>query len=188
MKVSIIGEELLLEEDLPKHMYKGLKPSLKWNRQLNEDSLSRGIIRKEKVYHPMWMVKLLVIAERKPFPPKKKPNMAFVDAVSGYRGLFTSVPPITPKEVPQLYVQRADITKQELLDKYVIDVQDKQINRSYVLKKPRHEIKEIELVYLPLWRVEVDTNFLSKTFILNGNTGEPEDLLYKLWETGEWKL
>ncbi|SFF57348.1 hypothetical protein SAMN05216353_10256 [Halobacillus alkaliphilus] len=188
MKVSIIGEDHLPEEDLAKHMYRSLKPSLKWNRQLNEESLNRGIVKKEKVYHPMWTVKLLVIADRKPFPPKKKPNMAFVDALSGYRGLFTSVPPITAREVSQANVQRADITKQELLDKYVIDVQDKQINRSYILKKPRYEIKEAELVYLPLWRVEVDTDFLSKTFVINGNTGEPEDLLYKLRETGEWKL
>ncbi|MGI8314296.1 hypothetical protein [Halobacillus mangrovi] len=188
MNVSILGEESIMEKDLPGHMYKNLKPSLKWNRQLNEEILRQGIIKKEKMYHPMWVVKMLVIADRKPFPPKIKPNMAFIDAVSGYRGLFPSIPPITSKEVSESKLKRADITKQDLLKRYVIDVQDKQINRNYILKKPRYEIKETELVYLPLWEVAVDTNFLTTTFIINGNTGESEDLLFKLWQSNEWRL
>ncbi|ARI77885.1 hypothetical protein [Halobacillus mangrovi] len=188
MNVSILGEESIMEKDLPEHMYKNLKPSLKWNRQLNEETLKQGITKKEKIYHPMWIVKMLIIADRKPFPPKIKPNMAFIDAVSGYRGLFPNVPPITPTEVSDSKVRRAEITKQELLSKYIVDVQDKQINRNYILKKPRYEIKAIDLVYLPLWKVDVDTNFLTKTFIINGNTGESEELLLKLWNSTEWRL
>lgn len=188
MDVSLLGEDTVSEKELPTHIYKSLQPPLKWNRQLNEAAVEKGIVKKEKIYHPMWIVKMLVIADRKPFPPRIKPNMAFIDAVSGYRGLFPNVPPITGAEVPTTELEKAVITKQELLEKYVTNVQEKQINRSYVLKKPRYELKETEMVYLPLWKVEVDTDFLTKTFIINGNTGESEDLLMKLWKSNEWKL
>ncbi|GGD03110.1 hypothetical protein GCM10007216_37280 [Thalassobacillus devorans] len=188
MNVNVLGEDTLESHELPGYMYKNLKPSLKLNRQLNKELIEKGIVKKEKVYHPMWIVKMLEIADRKPFPPRKRPNMLFVDAVSGYRGLFPNVPPITQKEETSTRVKKASITKQELLGKYIVDVQEKQINRKYVLKKPGYEIKEIEMVYLPLWLVEVETAFFSKTFVLNGNTGESEDLLMKLWKSNEWKL
>lgn len=188
MNVNLLGEDTVAERDLPAHIYKSLHPPLKWNKQLNEAAVEKGIAKKEKIYHPMWVVKMLIIADRKPFPPRIKPNMAFIDAVSGYRGLFPNVPPITEAEVPSTKIQKAVITKQELLDKYVKHVQEKQINRSYILKKPKYEIKDTEMVYLPLWRVEIDTAFLTKTFIINGNTGESEDLLMKLWKSNDWKL
>ncbi|MBN8235594.1 hypothetical protein JF544_10070 [Halobacillus kuroshimensis] len=155
---------------------------------MNEEAIEQGITKLEKMYHPMWIVKMLVIADRKPFPSKVKPNMAFIDGRSGYRGLFPNVPPITQKEVLDSKVRSADITKQDVLNKYVTDIQEKQINRNYVLKKPRYDIKEIEVVYLPLWKVEVDSPYLTKTFVINGNTGESEDLLFELWSKNEWRL
>ncbi|MCA0984265.1 hypothetical protein LCL89_09430 [Halobacillus yeomjeoni] len=188
MNVNILGEETVTEQELPEYMYKNLKPSLKMNRNVTKETLENGIVKKEKLYHPMWIVKMLIIADRKPFPPKVKPNMAFIDAVSGYRGLFPNVPPINEKEVSESKVKKARITKQDLLSKYVVNIQEKQINRNYILKKPRYEIKETSIVYLPLWEVEVDTKYLTKTFVINGNTGESENLLYDLWQSGEWML
>ncbi|WP_181348009.1 hypothetical protein [Thalassobacillus sp. CUG 92003] len=188
MNVRVLGEEHVAEKDLPGHMYKSLKPSLKWKPQVNQELLGQGMIKRQKVYHPMWIVKLLVIAERKPFPPRTRPNMVFVDAISGYRGLFPSVPPILSQDVSQANVKQAAITKQELLNKYVIDVQEKQINRSYVLKKPRYEVKSAELVYLPLWEAHVETDALTQTFVINANTGESENLLKSLWSSREWQL
>lgn len=186
MNVKVLGEESIVEKDVPSHIYRNLKPSLKWNRQLNVNVIEEGMRKIEKIYHPMWIVKMLVIADRKPFPPKTKPNMAFVDAVSGYRGLFPSVPPIHSKEISNPMVKTAYIDNQEMLSQYVTDVQEKQINRSYVLKKPRYEIKETELVYLPLWEIDVDTDFLTKTFLMNGNTGQSEDLIRDLSISNEW--
>lgn len=188
MKLNILGEDSIQEHELPKYMYKGLKPSLKLNKKLDENVIKKGIVKSEKVYQPMWIVKMLIIADRKPFPPKIKPNMVFVDAISGYRGLFPNVPPVTQQKVASSKVKDATITKQELLEKYLINIQEKQINRNYVLKKPRYEVKEAEVVYLPLWLIEVDTDFFTKTFLINGNTGESEDLLKKLWKSNEWKL
>lgn len=188
MNVSLLGEGSMLEDELPKYIYKSLNPPLKWNRRLNEEVIEQGIVKKDKIYHPMWIVKMLIIADRKPFPPRIKPNMVFVDAISGYRGLFPNVPSVFQKEVSSSKLTKAMITKEELLEKYVKNIQEKQINRNYVLKKPKYDIKQTEMVYLPLWRVEVETDFLTKTFVINGNTGEAEDLLMKLWETNEWKL
>ncbi|MYL35813.1 hypothetical protein GLW08_15095 [Pontibacillus yanchengensis] len=187
MEVSVLGNEQIKEQDLPEHMYKSLKPSLKWNRHLNPEVLKQGIIDIEKIYYPMWTVRMLVIADRKPFSPKVKPNLAFIDGISGYRGLLSSVPPLVSKAVSNSSIKQPTITKEEL-NKYIYDVQDKQINRSYVLKKPRYEIKEINQTHLPLWKVEVSTDYLTKTFLINGNTGEPEELIQKLSTSDEWTL
>ncbi|CDQ19372.1 hypothetical protein [Halobacillus karajensis] len=188
MNVNLLGNGTVQARELSAYIYKTLKAPLRWNRKLDEEIIDKGIVKKEKIYHPMWAVKMLVIADRKPFPPRKKPNMAFVDAVSGYRGLFPNVPFVTQEKVSTSNVKEALITKQELLEKYITDIQKKQINRNYVLKKPRYEIRETEMVYLPLWKVEVETTFFTETFVINGNTGESEDLLMKLWNSNEWKL
>ncbi|WP_347861143.1 hypothetical protein U0355_10650 [Salimicrobium sp. PL1-032A] len=187
-KVTLLGEEKIEEKELPGLIYKQLKPTLRMKRGLDERTIRDGITRVEKRYHPMWVIKMLIIAERKPFPPKVTPNMVFVDGRSGYRGLFTTVPPRLEKEVGEHEVLRPFFSKQEMLGKYVKDVQEKQINRKYVLKKPKYDVKEMDLLYLPIWQVEVKNAHVDTTYWVNGNTGESEELLMKLCESQEWML
>ncbi|QSS98810.1 hypothetical protein IMZ31_11915 [Pontibacillus sp. ALD_SL1] len=188
MNVTILGEGKIQETDLSTSIYKSVKPTLRWNRHFTEKTIQEGIKEKTKIYYPMWIVKMLVIADRKPFTPKVKPNMVFIDAITGYRGLFPNIPPTAQKKVHASEVKEAVISKEDLLARYVPDVQDKQINRNYVLKKPRYEIKETELVYLPLWDVELDTSFITKSYYINGNTGESEELMRELAQSNTWKL
>lgn len=133
-------------------------------------------------YHPIWLAKTLVIAERPPFPPKKMPNMIFVDAVSGYRGIFSNIPSIKGKKVSKEMVGQCKITTKEQVVKYIEDVQLHQINRSYLLKKPKHKIVDIELCYLPLWEVKVDTSSGPRSYFLNANTAKDENYMAKKWQ------
>ncbi|MCP3027144.1 hypothetical protein [Halobacillus sp. A5] len=176
------------EEDLPHIIYKSLGVQGKVNRNIDTAYIKRHITYAKRLYHPMWTAKLLVIADRKPFPPRKKPNMVFIDAVSGYRGLFSSIPVMNEITLEHGEAAMAQITKQQAKDTYIPDIQQNQINRSYVLKKPRYQLEELFLAYLPLWKVEVDSRILKERFIINANTGESEEYLSKLWRSGKWLL
>ncbi len=188
-KVKLIGSgNLIQKEELASCIYKSLKLSDKWKREVSPASLEKQMKNPELIFHPMWIVKLLVIADRKPFPSKVMPNMLFIDSVSGYRGLFSKVPELNLTDVSSRQLQEPTISRQEALDKYVPDIQQKQINRSYILKKPRHEIESIELVYLPLWKVNVYKDRSKKVYYMNANTGESEALVSELWKTKKWLL
>ncbi|MFG6146897.1 hypothetical protein [Halobacillus sp. B23F22_1] len=178
----------IAESELPNVIYKNLGIQMKMNRSISADYIKNHIARTKRVYHPMWVAKLLVIADRKPFPPRKKPNMVFVDAVSGYRGLFPTVPAMNEGEVETGEVVPAQLTKQQVKETYIQDIQQNQINRSYVLKKPRYQLEELFLTYLPLWKVQVDSDYLTKEFFINANTGESEEYMSKLWRSVEWRL
>lgn len=78
---------------------------------------------------------MLVIAERKPFPPRVTPNMGFVDAVSGYRGLFTSVPPFQSVNSDGL-VARPILQSEDQLQPYIQDLQS-QINKKIFTKETK---------------------------------------------------
>ena len=177
------------EEQLCRYMYKSLKLWTKWKREINESYLREHIKQIKLVYHPMWVAKLLLLADRKPFPPKKIPRMCFVDAVSGYRGLLSAVHPTTTIDVGfnEGIVIKSKITEQSV-KKYIKDVQERQINRQYVLKKPEHRIVDYFLVHLPLWKIKVESDLLKKEFIINGNPGESEEFLASQWTTSKWTL
>lgn len=74
---------------------------------------------------------------------------------------------------------------EEELEKYIKNVQRKQINRSYVLKKPLHEVKEISLIYLPIWKVKVKGNNIKEALYINGNSGESEKFMSERWKNGK---
>ncbi|WP_147803720.1 hypothetical protein [Alkalicoccus halolimnae] len=188
-KVQMLGSgELIREEELASCIYKSLKMTDKWRREVNAASIKKQMIEAEFIFHPMWIVKTLVIAERRPFPSKVMPNMLFIDSVSGYRGLFSKVPEMKGTDAESAQLRKPAISRQEAVDKYVPDIQQKQINRSYILKKPKHELEKIELVYLPLWKVKVRFDGSVKTYYINANTGESEALVSELWNTREWIL
>lgn len=181
--IKRIGDtSLISEEELYKYLHKSMRLRSKMNKEINLNYLKQHTIQRELIYHPFWIAKVLVIAERSPFPSKKTPNVIFVDAISGYRGLFSKIPPIKDEIVDRNQSVKMVIAEEKEAMKYVKHVQEKQINRSYVLKKPIHEVKEILPVYLPLWKVEIKSELVDDTFFINGNTGESEKYLSERWE------
>ncbi|RYG71435.1 hypothetical protein EU245_14115 [Lentibacillus lipolyticus] len=184
-KIKRIGETPIISEyEAYKYLYKSLSPIRKWKRHMNETYLRDHSEECQLVYHPLWLAETLVIANRPPFPPKKTPNMVFVDAVSGYRGVFSKIPPIQDCEVMLKDMVSMQIPDTDSVKKYVRDVQTKQINRSYILKKPGHEIRDIYPVYLPLWKIVIRSELVNGTFYMNANTGELETHMQKRWQDG----
>lgn len=184
--ITLLGSNKLISEDkLYLYMYKALKWSQKMNKEINSTFLKNHITDKELFYHPLWIAKTLVIAGRRPFPPKKIPKMIFVDAISGYRGMLSTVPETVSIHVKPEHLTNIGIIEEDV-KKYIKDVQEKQINRSYVLKKPDHKLIELSLVYLPLWRVNVKSDMLNKEFIINANTGESEEYMVTFWQENKW--
>lgn len=179
-RIDRIGTKTISDELLFKSVYKSIGLTRKFNKSLNPDYIKKHLNKKELLYHPFWIVKNLVIAERPPFPPKIMPNIIFIDAVSGYRGLFTTIPPLTEEEVDMDVLVEPQITE-DMLEKYIQNVQQRQINRSYILKKPLHEVKEISLVYLPIWKVQVRGELVYETFYINGNSGDSEKFMSERW-------
>ncbi|GAB3793254.1 hypothetical protein [Virgibacillus kimchii] len=183
-KVQRIGKKLISESAIYTSIYKSLGVKGKFNQSVNPGYIQKHTVEKDLIYHPFWIAKNLVIAERPPFPSKKMPNIIFVDAVSGYRGLFSTIPPVAEEEVEPTALIPLRINNKEDVNKYIKNVQEKQINRSYILKKPVHEVKEVSLVYLPIWKVKVKAAEINDTFYINGNTGESEKFMSERWKSG----
>ncbi|WP_163970287.1 hypothetical protein [Oceanobacillus halotolerans] len=181
--IQRIGTETAItdETSLNHYILKSLPLRLRMQRDINVEYLQQYTVKKDLIYHPFWIAKTLVVAERPPFPAKKMPNVIFVDAVSGYRGVFSKIPPLQEEQVEKDSLVSLKVTDEDKARSYVKDVQERQINRSYVLKKPKHEIHSIELVYLPLWRVSIRSGLLNETFYINANNGESEKHMSKQW-------
>lgn len=182
--IKRIGDKNISETTLYKSIYKSLGMRQKISRTINPDYIRAHITESELIYHPFWMAKNLIVAARPPFSPKKIPRIIFVDAVSGYRGLFSHVPPISEETVGNKELTVPRVTEEDV-EIYIKDVQEKQINRSYILKKPTHENKETLLVYLPIWKVRIKSSELNSTFYINGNTGESEQFISERWWNGK---
>ncbi|SFD89040.1 hypothetical protein SAMN05216238_105160 [Lentibacillus persicus] len=181
--INVIGDHpAIRENELYNHVYKAAGIKARLSSSINEDFLRQNTKTCELLFHPFWLAKTLVIADRPPFPPRKQPNMIFVDAVSGYRGVFSKIPPISNREIGDGSIVETFITDTDDAERYVKNVQENQINRSYILKKPMHEIREISLFYLPLWKVSVSSELLDETFFINGNTGESEKFMSERWQ------
>ena len=186
MTVKQIGErQVVTEDNLHQFISKNIGLKNKLKTKVNKEYVKQQLADYDLIYHPMWLAKTIVIAERPPFPPKKLPNIIFVDAVSGYRGVFQSVPHVQEIEISQENMVKNKISLEECENKYVKDVQIQQINRSYILKKPKHEIADLFLAYLPIWRVTMNTGPIDETFFINANTGENESYMSERWENGK---
>ncbi|QKY68832.1 hypothetical protein [Lentibacillus sp. CBA3610] len=184
--IKLIGDKVAVSENnLFKHVYKTAGIKARLNNMIDEDYLRQNTKGCELIYHPFWLAKTLVIADRPPFPSRTQPNMVFVDAVSGYRGVFSRIPPIREQQISLSHLAQLRISEKDDAIRYVKNVQEKQINRSYILKKPRHEIKEISVAYLPLWKVAVRSGLINETFYINGNTGESEKFMAERWQNGK---
>jgi len=127
----------------------------------------------------MWIARAEVIADRPPFRPVVRPTVIFVDAVSEYRGQLTTVPHTQEVDPGRATVNRARIRDEQRARELVQDVQAQQINRSYVLRKPRHEIRGLDLLFLPLWRFDPGEG--GDSAVINAVTGADESYLASRW-------
>lgn len=178
--IKAIGEHNISDEKLYKAVYKAMGFRRRFSNNINRSYIKENLIEKTLIYHPVWLVKSLIIAARPPLKPKKIPRMIFVDAVSGYRGIFSHVPPLrevnaSSNQVVKPFLKDEDVTP------YVKDVQEKQINRQYVLKKPTHEVIETSLVHLPIYKMVIRNNDGEETLYINANTGESEQFMSERW-------
>jgi hypothetical protein len=178
-----IGTQRTLE---PESLLKAVRQSLgmkgwRW-RRLTE--LRDAVTGTELLYHPLWLGKVLTLADRPPFPPKRIPNAAFVDAVSGYRGVLERIPDVNygPRDGGQQV--KAVINTEQEAKRYVQAVMHT-VNRGYVLKKPQHQLASLELLSMPLWRVTVEVPERRVVYI-NAVTGDAETYMARQWESKEW--
>ena len=178
-----IGVQRALEPDV---LLKAVRQSLgmkgwRW-RRLGE--LRRAVIDQELVYHPLWLGKVLTLADRPPFPPKQVPNAAFVDAVSGYRGVLERIPEVSRGADEAGRQVKPVINTEQQATRYVQAVMHT-VNRGYVLKKPQHHLVSLELLHLPLWKVTAEVPERRAVYV-NAVTGEPETYMALQWESGKW--
>jgi len=110
--------------------------------------------------------------------------MIFVDAVSGYRCIFSHVPAIREEEADADQIIAPYIMEEDV-HKYAKDVRKKQIDKQYLLKKPDDEVLETSLVYLPIFKVVIESNEVDGTFYINAITGEHEKYLSERWNDGK---
>lgn len=181
--IEQLGEQTVEAHELPGFIKKSLGIKGKFNPGVSERAIKDDIHTAEVIYHPMWIVQNTVVATRRPFKPKRIPHIIFVDAVSGYRGLLSTVPYISETAVEKDKII-SHIIDAQAVEHYIKDVQNNQIDRSYVLKKPGHERSEPRLVHLPLWKVEMKGRSGREIHYINANTGDSEDFMSSRWASG----
>lgn len=183
--LTVIGHDILAEDAARA----GLRRRLR--RRLTQES---GHL----LLHPLWVARVEVIADRPPFAPLVRPRLIFVDGVSEYRGLLEALPPTrlvivhADKDTGEaaapgqfwarmggerVAVHRTAVGHDRALE-LVQDVQVRQINRSYALRKPRHRVVDVEEQHLPLWRFPTTTGSVAT---VNAVTGVDEAYLASRW-------
>lgn len=182
--IEQLGASTVTINELPRFIRQASGMMRKFSAASNEDAIRQRIESSSLIHHPIWIIKNTVVAERRPFKPKRTPNMIFVDAVSGYRGLLSTVPAIYEVAVEKNSIVHAVINESDIAP-YIKDVQTRQIDRSYVLKKPQHESSDPRLVHLPLWKVVMTGERGREIHYINANTGESEDFMSRRWNSGE---
>ncbi|WP_150462143.1 hypothetical protein [Nesterenkonia ebinurensis] len=188
MGIQLIGEKSapLSDKAFLSGVRRGLGPVRRF--RVSSAQAEAAISSRKLIHHPIWLAKILSYADRPPFPPKVRPNVVFIDAVSGYRGVMETIPPLRDPlgdDDAAAHQSALKITTAEQTRPYIKAVLDK-VDRSYMMKKPRHSIEEITLVYLPLWRVKLDLAEGPDELIINANTGEPETYMADQWSASSW--
>ncbi|MFC3419547.1 hypothetical protein ACFOLA_08680 [Salinicoccus hispanicus] len=182
--IEQLGASTVTADELPGFIRKAAGVMQKFSTVRNEEAIRQSIESRHLIHHPMWIIKNTVVATRRPFKPKRIPNMIFIDAVSGYRGLLSTVPAISEVVVEKNSIIHPVINESDV-GRYMKDVQARQIDRSYVLKKPQHEPSEPRLVHLPLWKVVMTGEKGREVYYINANTGESEAFMSRRWSSGE---
>lgn len=162
---TVIGDRLLAQEQA--------RSRLSRRRRRGAAGRAPG----ELLLHPLWIAWSDVLADRPPFRTAVRPSVIFVDAVSEYRGLLASVP--HTQVVEAATVHPATVSRERAME-LVVDVQRSQINRSYLLRKPRHEVRRLELLHLPVW--VFDPGGGAPAGYVNAVSGADESYLAGRWD------
>ena len=146
----------------------------------------------------MWVAWAEVVAARPPLAPLVRPTMIFVDAVSEYRGVLGVVPrtqrltidgPRVLREGRTLVEDERVTVPAPRLDRdraaeMVTEVQRGQIDRTYLLRKPQHRTRRLELLHLPVWRFASPGTGIPER-VVNAVTGEDEGYLAARWRAAQ---
>lgn len=121
----------------------------------------------ELAYKKLYFCKILALAARTPFPPKKIGYTLFYDPVMDQGGLTESIPATQAEDVdeerivPEKYtLETFEVQKADFVEKYIL--------RSYLLKRPELHDQGIEEVYLPYWVCTYSPNV---QILVNAATG-----------------
>ncbi len=106
--------------------------------------------RVELCYKRLHFIKLLGLAARTPFQPKKIDYTLFYDPVMNQGGLTDCVPQYEEKEVDEHSIVQEQYTLEDY-EKQKDRIIEKNILRSYLLKRPEIRYVGREEVFLPYW-------------------------------------
>src|SRR5699024_4853490 len=93
------GEKKITGEGLYKAANQAMGCKTSVNRKVGIRYIQDNLVGETVIYHRIWLVESVIVAARPPFRPKTIPRIIFVDGVSGYRGVFSHVPPIVDETV-----------------------------------------------------------------------------------------
>lgn len=124
----------------------------------------------ELVYKPFYFLKVLALASRKPFKPKRSGYVLFFDSVLGRGGLTPGVPVWEEVEVPEGQVWDASFPL-EKFEEVQPALVEKFIMRRYLLKRPDLQYQGLDRVWLPYYLCFYAAGASKTRVVLNAETG-----------------
>lgn len=161
MKIRIAKNERLISEE---------KAAGIANRRAHRLGIEPMVQKPRLCYKKMYFVKILALASRVPFKPKKTDYTMFYDSVTDTAGLTEYVPAAEETEVDEPYVLKPlydldafNRRQDEFMERYLL--------RGYLLKRPELKIMGVEEVYLPYWVCRFPPNRKKDGLLINAATG-----------------
>ena len=117
-------------------------------------------------YKKIYFLKVLALASRVPFPPKKVPYVIFYDPETREGGITYEVPESEQIEVDEQLVRQTEFSLEDfekeqpaLIEKYIL--------KQYLLKRPEIELRGSDELYLPYY----SCRFEGQEILFNAATG-----------------
>lgn len=122
-------------------------------------------------YKLFYFLKVLAIASRFPFKPKRSGYVIFFDSILAQGGLTAGIPMWDAAEVaedvtfpPSYSLERFSEKQSELIEKFIL--------RRYMLKRPELEFQGTERVWLPYYLCAYAASGMVAEVLLNAETGQ----------------
>ncbi|MGI6182155.1 MAG: hypothetical protein ACOYIE_08780 [Agathobaculum sp.] len=142
MKIKVAFNKKLIGQD------RAIKVSARRARRQGADTAAQPQV--ELRYKRLYFIKLLGLAARTPFEPKKIDYTLFYDPVMNQGGLTDCVPACEECEVDENRLIAEKYTLKDY-EKQKDQIIEKNILRSYLLKRPEIRYVDTDEVYLPYW-------------------------------------
>ena len=156
MKIKLAENKRLISEDKARAAAK---------RILSVSDESR--ISVELCYKKMYFLKMLALAARTPFPPKKVPYVLFFDSRIGVGGPTPGVPEYKMTEVPDEAVY-PDVYDRKGFEAKYDELINKFILKQYLLKRPELKKEGSDEIYLPYYKC----TYNGREVFINAGTGK----------------